>query len=124
MDWGALVIGLLIALLGYLANEVFTGLKDDLAEVKKKISVANDRLLRIESKGDQTQVQVEGVRAQVLHVYAATDTVKAQIQEMHQETRGALKHHGDEIAQTRGNFGKVLVILKGLIHEKTDRPKG
>lgn len=123
MDWGALVIGLLIALLGYLANEVFTGIKDDLAEVKKKINVANDRLTRIDSKQDQAQIQIEGVRNQVLHVYGSVDTVKANLNDMHQETRGALTAHGEDIAQTKSNFGKVLIILKGLIHEKTQPPK-
>ncbi len=124
MDWGSLVIGLLIALLGYLANEVFTGLKEDLTEVKKKLNVANDRLVRVESKADQHQLQLDGVRNQVLHVYAATDTLKESVAEMHQETRGVLKVHGDNIAETKSNFGKVLVILKGLVHQKIGAPKG
>jgi peptidoglycan hydrolase CwlO-like protein len=118
MDWGSIVIGFLIALLGYLANEVFSGIKDDLSDLKKKKTAANERLIRIESKEDQLQLQVDHLKNQALNVYGSIDTLKDQVQDMHQETRGALKIHGDDIAQTKNNFGRVLVILKGLVQKK------
>jgi len=124
MDYGSVAIAALIAVLSYFATKAYEAIVDDLKDLKKSQYVANERLVRIESKEDQIQIQLEGNKTQTLLVYAQVDTVKEQINLMHEETRGSLKVAANDIAVTKSNFGRVLVILKGLIQEKTSAPKG
>jgi hypothetical protein len=123
MDYWALALGVLISTIAYLASRSYEDIKEDLKELKKSQYITNERLVRIESKEEHVINELTSNRDLVQHAHKTIVSVSSSLEEMKTETKLSLNEAKYDIVKTKDNFGKVILILKGMV-QKTKPDQG
>jgi len=118
MDWGAVAIGSILAVLGYLASRAIEDIGSDIKDLKKSQFVTNERLSRVEGKIDVEAVKLDHIRSVNLEFQKQTESTLKEMSNTFGSLAKTVTVIQTDHTKIKDQFGRVIVVLKGLIQKK------